>query len=218
VELPAKPVLTSSLKITPEKDTYYVGDTLTAEFTLKNTGNVPITLDKLLVGGRFNDGKLPDGEFPDFSFQSVTLQPNVPRQYTGTLDLTYPGNYQFFIAYYIEDPTPEEKALLDENNWNTCIDLGEGLTDEDRTEEIYTAPGYAIIVAGRGLGKKLVMNHCANNVYRALRNLGFDDDHIFYLNSEHPQDVDGYEGDEVDLSATLSDFKTAVGEIKKKDR
>jgi subtilase family serine protease/DNA repair exonuclease SbcCD nuclease subunit len=133
---PAKPVLVSPLEITPEKETYYIGDTLTAEFTIKNIGDVPITLDKLLVGGRFNNGKLPNGEFPDFTFQSTTLQPNVSHQYTGTLELTHPGIYQFFIAYYIENPTPEEKKLLDENNWNTCVDLGEGLTDEDRTEDI----------------------------------------------------------------------------------
>jgi hypothetical protein len=135
---PAKPVLTSPLRITPEKDTYYVGDTLTAEFTITNIGDVPITLDKLLVGGRYNsdDGKLPNGEFPDFTFQSETLQPNSPHQYTGTLELTHPGNYQFFIAYYIENPKSEEKKLLDENNWNTCVNLGEGLTDEDRTEDI----------------------------------------------------------------------------------
>jgi len=132
----AKPVLTSPLKITPEKETYYVGDALTAEFTITNIGDVPITLDKLLLGGRFNDGELPNGEYPDFTFNSTTLQPNVPYKYTGTLTLTQPGNYQFFIAYYIENPTPEEKALLDKNNWNTCVDLGEGLTDEDRTEDM----------------------------------------------------------------------------------
>ena len=94
---PAKPILTSPLEITPEKDTYYVGDTLSAEFTIKNIGDVPITLDQLLVGGRFNDGKLPDGEFPDFAFQSVTLQPNVPHQYTGTLELDITS----FIGYNI---------------------------------------------------------------------------------------------------------------------
>jgi hypothetical protein len=130
----AKPVLTYPLKITPEKDKYYVGDTIRAEFTVKNVGGASITLDKLLVGGRFNDGKLPNGEFPDFTHQSTTLPPN--GRYTGTLTLTQPGNYHFFVAYYIENPTPEEKKLLDEYNWNTCVDLGDGLTDEDRIEDI----------------------------------------------------------------------------------
>ena len=209
----AKPVLTSPLEITPTKDTYYVGDTLTAEFTITNIGEVPIALDKLLLGGRFNDDKLPNGEYPDFTFNSVTLQPNVPYKYTGTLTLTYSGNYHFFIAYYIENPTPEEKALLDENNWNTCVDLGEGLTDEDRTEEISTAPGYAIIVAGQGIGK-CGIDHAANNAYRTLRNLGFDDDHIFYFNSNQPQDIDGDGDNEVDEPALLNHFENAINQVK----
>ncbi len=136
----AKPVLTYPLKITPEKDKYYVGDTIRAEFTVKNVGGAPITLDKLLVGGRFNGGKLPNGQFPDFTPQSTTLPPNgqyrYTYRYTGTLTLTQPGNYHFFIAYYIENPTSEEKKLLDGYNWNTCVDLGDGLTDEDGIEKI----------------------------------------------------------------------------------
>jgi len=138
--LEAKPVLASPLRITPEKDKYYVGDTLRAEFTIKNIGGAPITLDKLLVGGRFNDGKLPNGEYPDFTSQSTTLQTDFPYNYTGTLTLTHPSEYKFFIAYYIENPTSEEKKLLDENNWNTCIGLGEGLTDADRTGDISVFP------------------------------------------------------------------------------
>ena len=203
------------MEITPEKETYCVGDTLIAEFTITNLGDVPITLDKLLLGGRFNGDKLPDGEYPDFTFQSVTLQPDVLYQYTGTLELTHPGDYQFFIAYYIENPTPEEEALLDENNWNTCIDLGEGLSDEDRTEEIYTAPGYAIIVAGQAdWRQKSAIDHSANNAYRALRNLGFDDDHIFYLNSNQPQDIDGDGESEVDALALLTPFENAINQVK----
>ena len=89
----AKPVLTYPLKITPEKDKYYVGDTIRAEFTVKNVGGAPITLDKLLVGGRFNDGMLPNGEFPDFTSRTITLQPDVPYEYTGTLALTELGEY-----------------------------------------------------------------------------------------------------------------------------
>jgi len=136
----AKPVLTSPLRITPEIDKYYVGDTIRAEFTINNIEGAPITLDKLLVGGRFNDGMLPNGEYPDFTSQSTTLQPDFPYKYTGTLTLTHPGEYKFFITYYIENPTSEEKKLLDGNNWNTCIDLGKGLTDADRIEDIRVFP------------------------------------------------------------------------------
>ena len=133
---PATPTLTSSLKITPQSPEYHVGDTLTAEFDITNIGNTQITLDKLLVGGRFNDGKLSNNEYPDFTSQSITLQPNIPYHYTGTLELTEAGNYHFFVSYYIANPTPEEKQLLDENNWNTAVNLGAGLTDADRIEDI----------------------------------------------------------------------------------
>jgi parallel beta-helix repeat protein len=131
VPAPALPVLTSPLIITPVKDIYNVEDSLEAEFTIKNVGDIPITLDVLTVGGRLN------GLFVvDFTHQSVTLQPEESYQYQGTLTLTQRGNYRFFVAYHIENPTPNEKRLLDENNWNTCVELGEGLTHNDRVKNI----------------------------------------------------------------------------------
>jgi len=137
VPAPALPVITSPLVITPTKDIYDVGDVLEAKFIIKNVGDKPITLDKLLVGGRFNGGKLPNGEFPDFTCQTyITLQPGQSHQYEGSLTLTQTGNYHFFVAYYIENPSPEEKTLLDENNWNTNIALGEGLTHKDRVKNV----------------------------------------------------------------------------------
>jgi hypothetical protein len=137
VPAPALPVITSPLVITPTKDIYNVTDVLEAEFTIKNVGDKPITLDELLVGGRFNGGKLPNGEFPDFTFQtSITLQPGQSYQYQGSLALTQTGNYHFFVAYHIENPTQDEKRLLDENNWNTNIELGEGLNHKDRVKDI----------------------------------------------------------------------------------
>jgi len=132
----ALPVLVSPLAITPNKEIYNIGDILEAEFTIKNIGDKSITLNKLLVGGRFNGDKLPDGEFPDFTFQTVTLLPGQPYQYQGSLNLTQQGNYRFFAAYYIENPTPQDKNLLDENNWNTNVELGEGLTHTDRVKNI----------------------------------------------------------------------------------
>ena len=132
---PALPVITSPLVITPVKDIYCVGDSLEAEFTIKNIGENPITLDILTVGGRLN-GMIPPEGAPDFTFQSVTLHSNESYHYRGSLNLTQLGNYHFFIAYNIENPTPDEKELLDENNWNTCIELGEGLTHIDRVRNI----------------------------------------------------------------------------------
>jgi hypothetical protein len=120
-----KPTITSPLQITPHKEKYYVSDLLTANFTIKNVGGGPIILDKLLVGGRFNDGKLPNGEYPDFSSQSLTLNPDQSYQYEGTLQLCEPGSYHFFCTYQTAD-----------GKWNTSVDLGPGLDDGDRVKEI----------------------------------------------------------------------------------
>jgi hypothetical protein len=80
-------------------------------------------------------------------------------------------------------------------------------------------PGYAVIVAGGGGGtEEWLFSHAANNAYRCLRNLGFGDGHIYYLNSDRPQDVDGDEhhDDEVDMTASFANFSSAVNEIKGK--
>jgi hypothetical protein len=80
-------------------------------------------------------------------------------------------------------------------------------------------PGYAVIVAGGGGGtEEWLFSHAANNAYRCLRNLGFGDSHIYYLNSDRPQDVDGDEhhDDEVDMTASFANFSSAVNEIKGK--
>jgi len=82
---------------------------------------------------------------------------------------------------------------------------------------IFVHPGYAIIVAGQADWRlKSSIDHSANNAYRALRNLGFNDDHIFYLNSETPQDVDGDGDDEVDGFASFSHFENVMYDVKNK--
>jgi PKD repeat protein len=73
---------------------------------------------------------------------------------------------------------------------------------------------YAIIVAGQAdFRQKSAIDHSANNAYRVLRNLGFDNDHIFYLNTESQQ-IDGQ--NVVDKPASLDDFNNALDEIKHK--
>ncbi|MCL0042706.1 PKD domain-containing protein, partial [Thermodesulfovibrionales bacterium] len=125
-----KPVLSAGLQIAPEKDTYFVGGVLTANFSVTNIGNKPITFDKLLVGGRFNYGELPEGGYPDFTMQQfVTVAPGEIHCYKGTLKLRHPGKYNFFVAFYIANPTPEEKELLNEDNWGV-IELGEGVVGD----------------------------------------------------------------------------------------
>ena len=81
---------------------------------------------------------------------------------------------------------------------------------------IFAHPGYAVIVAGRGRGllrwiDARMIDHCTNNAYRALRNLGFTDDHIVYLNSR-PQEIDGKAV--VDYSANFSNFEGSLNGIK----
>lgn len=116
----AHPVITAPLKITPPPS-YHAGDRINAEFTITNKGTAPITFNILTVGGHD-----PDGQVADFTFRrDITLNPNQSYNYEGTLTLTKAGNYHFFCAYQ----TPDGK-------WNTSVDLGAGLTDEDRIEDI----------------------------------------------------------------------------------
>lgn len=105
-------------------------------------------------------------------------------------------------------------TLGDKEIWAEMKD-SEGETDKCNAD-IVVHPGYAIIVAGKGgLKEDIWINRNANVAYRAMRNLGFKDQHIFYLNSRGVQDVDGDGDNEVDLSATLNNFKIAVNKTKK---
>ncbi len=132
---PFLPVLISPLSITPEKETYEIGETLTAQFAIRNQGAMPFTLDVLTAGGRCNGWCMPSG-CPDFPHYSVTLQPDEIYQYEGDFTLPKSGNYLFFVAYHIDSPTPDEAKLLDENNWNTNINPGTGLTPQDRIRTV----------------------------------------------------------------------------------
>ena len=136
----------------------------------------------------------PDGEiaFYEWNFGDGNGQTTTDSTITHTYDTE--GNYQAKVTV-VDNEGAETTSVVN-------IVVGSPIN-----------VGYAIIVAGQGIGKKAI-DHCANNAYRALRNLGFDDGHIFYLNSKRPQDVDGHEGDEVDFPATLGNFTTAVGKIK----
>jgi len=132
---PFLPALISPLSITPVKETYEIGETLTAQFTIRNQGSLPFTLDTLTVGGRCNGWCLSSG-CPDFSYDGVTLHPDETYQYQGNLVIPKSGTYLFFVAYHIDSPTSEEAKLLGENNWNTSVDLGTGLTPADRTRTV----------------------------------------------------------------------------------
>jgi hypothetical protein len=104
-----KPEITSNLRIL-ETPPYKVGQIITAEFSIRNSGNSPITFDVLTVGGRLN-GQCPNNRCPDFEFRpNVTLPPNGSYTYQGRLKIEAPGNYHFFTAYRTK-----------EGQWNTAI-------------------------------------------------------------------------------------------------
>jgi hypothetical protein len=105
-------ILTIPLVISPVKDYYYIGEILTSTFTIKNVRDYPITLDILTVGGRLNGQCTEDG-CPDFTHKYINLIPNQEYQYEGIITLNEVGNYRFFIAYYIENPSPNENKSLD---------------------------------------------------------------------------------------------------------
>ena len=114
------PIIISPLKITTDSP-YYVGDTINAEFTIANQGTLPIKFSVLTIGGRDNDNQVAD-----FSHrQNIILKPIESYDYKGTITLNKAGNYHFFCTY---------QTLDDE--WNTNVDVGSKLTDEDRTEDI----------------------------------------------------------------------------------
>ncbi len=103
--------------------------------------------------------------------------------------------------------TPGQKEL-----WVEVRDAGGNSTQ--CSASVYVHPGYALIVAGQGgWREKHGIDHSANNAYRALRNLGFDDDHILYLNSVAPQDIDDDGDDEVDGDASLNTFTDAIRQV-----
>ena len=121
LEAEPHPIITAPLKITSISP-YYIGDTINAEFTIANQGKLPINFIVLTVGGRD-----PDNQVADFSHrQNITLEPFESYNYKGTLTLNKVGDYHFFCAYQTPD-----------GEWNTNVDVGSKLTDEDREEDIY---------------------------------------------------------------------------------
>jgi len=116
-----EPVITSSLVLV-QSPPYYVGNTITARFTITNRATAPFTFDVLTVGGRD-----PDNQVADFTWiRSITLNPSASYNYQGTLTLTKVGNYHFFCAYR----TPW-------GDWNTAIPTEGGATN---TLDIYVNP------------------------------------------------------------------------------
>lgn len=108
-----EPTITSSLEIIQDPP-YYVGDTITATFTITNKMNAPFIFDVLTVGGRD-----PDNEVADFDWdEDIPLNPGNSYTYEGYLTLSKVGNYHFFCAYREPD-----------GSWNTAIPTESGVTN-----------------------------------------------------------------------------------------
>ena len=122
---------------------------------------------------------------------------------SGSFDWTIPSTLTLGSDYQVRITSTTNSAFMD-NSGNFDINVG-----------------YAIIVAGQDQGslwppkasQKFAMDHSANNAYRVLRNLGFDNDHIFYLN-DVSQQIDGQ--NVVDKSASLDNLQNSLDEIKEK--
>ena len=109
------PTITSSLQLL-QSPPYYVGDTITATFTIENKGTAPITFKVLTAGGRGPGG---DTDVQDFTHRTnITLNPDESYNYQGDLTLPEPGDYHFFCAYQ----TPDDQ-------WNTDIPTEDGVTN-----------------------------------------------------------------------------------------
>jgi alpha-tubulin suppressor-like RCC1 family protein len=122
--------LTAPLAIKPSSPPYYTGMKLTANFKIANGGSTPIAISVLTVGGRDPSGIVIDFE----PIRNITIFPNSSYSYKGTLLLPYAaGTYHFFCAYQTPD-----------GNWNCNINLGPGLTDSDREEDIDVQAGYLL--------------------------------------------------------------------------
>ena len=91
-----------SLTITNPPSYYTVGAQITASFSVRNNSNDPVTLDKVVIGGRV-DGQCPNNVCPDIGPAIVNkiLQPWETYDFQGTLKISQAGTYSFFAAYQL---------------------------------------------------------------------------------------------------------------------
>ena len=154
----------------------------------------------------------------DFGLSEVRFSSDDYQDGTPTGEWT--GWYAWNVSSGDWDEVSKTKAwsFATGGNKEVWVELkDDGSTVAQGHANIAVHPGYAVIVAGEGEGyEEWSFNHAANNAYRTLRNLGFGDSHIYYLNSNRPQDVDGdqYHDDEVDMTASFANLRSAVNEIK----
>ena len=123
------PLATPDVRVTKgltiiQKEAYYVGQTITAQFTITNRGTVPISFNIVTAGGRGPKGEV---DVRDFTFKTdTTLNAGDSYNYQGELKLLDNGTYHFFIAYQ----TPDGK-------WETSVPAEAGTTN---TVDIFVNP------------------------------------------------------------------------------
>jgi lysozyme len=104
---PPNITVVASVNIASGSTPYTTGQTLAGQFTIKNNGDVAVTLNPLVLGGRLNGddtcSNYIGGACPDFNPVSVTLNPGATYTYYQTFVPKLPGTYSFQVFFQTTD-------------------------------------------------------------------------------------------------------------------
>ncbi|GAG99671.1 unnamed protein product, partial [marine sediment metagenome] len=130
-----EPVIIQSLEII-DPAPHYLGDIITAKFSIINNDIQPITFEILTIGGRD-----PDGQVADFPWHTgITLNPGEIYDYYNSVTLSKSGLYHYFCAY---------KRLG--GDWNTGIPTLPGVTNvKDIWVELFQGDTFRVGTYGIG--------------------------------------------------------------------
>lgn len=144
-----------------------------------------------------SDSYDPDEYIEDYAWSFYNLEG----------DYSEPGSGKITKFSYPSPGTYKVSLCVSDNN--------QALDSTSKEITIEPTIGYAIIVAGKGgLTNRRWFGHSTDNAYRVLRNLGFDDNQIFYLNSQRELEISGKKV--VDAPASVDNFEKYLNEIKDK--
>ena len=92
-------LVSAGLQLSPSSN-YLVGQPIGGTFSIANRNLKAVSIQKLLIGGRFGVGYCPNLKCPDFPAQTnISLAPGQVHSYSGTFTPSRAGNYNFFVAY-----------------------------------------------------------------------------------------------------------------------
>ncbi|MBN2251173.1 MAG: peptidoglycan DD-metalloendopeptidase family protein [Candidatus Altiarchaeota archaeon] len=191
--------------------------------------------DNKIAGKYFESNNILQNQPPTCSLSAISTSGNAPLLVIFSMSADDPdGSISSWSLDVDNDGTPEYSGLGNPyaTQQHTYQDLGSytaRLTVKDNSgvegfcEEVIKVNdiGYAIIVAGQahgplGLTDRQWFGHSADNAYRVLYNLGFDHNHIFYLNSQRQLKIEGE--NRVDGPASKDEFQKDLEIIKEKVR